>query len=147
MRSKIVAAEMAGAGGVPTTIAASARPGVVAAALAGEAVGTRFRADRRAVSSFKLWLRYGKPARGRLIVDAGARRALAAEGASLLPVGITAVEGSFAAGDGVDIAEGAGPAFAKGIAEASAAELRRLVGRRGGEPAVHRDYLVLLDAR
>lgn len=147
MRSKVVAAEMAGAGGVPTTIAGSARPGVVTAVLAGEPIGTRFRADRRAVSSFKLWLRYGKPARGRLIVDAGARRALAGEGASLLPVGITAVEGSFAAGDGVDIAPPDGPPFAKGIAELSAVDLRPLLGRRGGEPAVHRDYLVLLDGR
>ncbi len=147
MRSKVVAAEMAGASGVPTTIAASARPGVVAAVLAGEPVGTRFRADRRAVSSFKLWLRYGKPAQGRLVVDPGARRAVAADGASLLPVGITAVEGTFGAGDGVEIAEAGGPAFAKGIVELSAVELRRLIGRRGGEPAVHRDYLVLLDGR
>ena len=53
-----------------------ARDGVVAAAVAGEPVGTRFGADQRPLSSFKLWIRYGKPVRGRLEVDAGARRAL-----------------------------------------------------------------------
>ena len=145
MRSKVVAAEMARAGGVPTLIANGATPGVLAGALGGRATGTRFPAHARPASSFKLWLRYGKPAQGRVLVDAGARRALEAGGASLLPVGVTGVEGRFAAGDGVEIATDEGPAFAKGIVELAAEELRRSAGRRGAEPAVHRDYLVLLD--
>ncbi len=146
MRSKVVAAEMAGAGGVPSVIANGGRAGVLLAAAAGQRVGTRFAADERPVSSFKLWLRYGKPSLGRLLVDEGARRAVVDDGASLLPVGVREVEGSFGAGDGVDIASPAG-VFGKGIAEFGAGELRRRVGRRGEEPAVHRDYLVLLDGR
>ena len=62
--------------------------------MAGRAVGTRFGAHPRRVPAFKLWLRYGKPASGSMVVDAGARRALERDGASLLPVGVTAVQGA-----------------------------------------------------
>ncbi len=76
MRSKVVAAEMATAAGIPTVIASGLSPGVVQAAASGEAVGTRFEAREGRYSSFKLWLRYAKPTRGRVVVDAGAARAL-----------------------------------------------------------------------
>jgi glutamate 5-kinase len=144
MRSKVVAAEMASAGGVATVIAHGATAGVVAAAIAGERVGTRFGADERAVSSFKLWIRYGRPTAGRIEVDAGARKALERDGGSLLPVGVTGATGRFETGDAVEIADPAGVVFARGLAEQPAAELRRRAGQRGGEPAVHRDNLVLL---
>jgi glutamate 5-kinase len=143
MRSKVVAAEMASAGGVASVIAHGALDGVVRAAALGEPVGTRFAADQRPVSAYKLWLRYGKPATGRIDVDAGAQRALAVDGASLLPVGVTGVHGRFGAGDGVEIAGPDGKVFAKGIAELGAADVRRLLGKRGGAPAVHRDELVV----
>ena len=143
MRSKVVAAEMASAGGVATVIAHGGAPRVLHAAASGEDVGTRFVPDERPVSSYKLWLRYGKPISGRIEVDAGARRALAEEGASLLPVGITGVHGRFVAGDGVEIAGPDGVVFAKGLAESGATEVRRNVGRRGTPPAVHRDELVV----
>jgi glutamate 5-kinase len=145
MRSKVVAAEMAGTGGVPSVIANGASPGVLRAAIAGEPTGTRFHADARATSAFKLWVRYGRPAVGRIEVDAGARRAVARDGASLLAVGVVGVHGRFAAGDAVDIVGPDGVAFAKGLAQRPAAELRAAAGTRGAEPAVHRDDLVLLD--
>jgi glutamate 5-kinase len=147
MRSKVVAAEMASAGGVPCTIANGALGGVLAAAVAGAPVGTRFAADERPVAAFKLWLRYGKPSSGRVEIDAGAAQALVRDGASLLPVGVTAVHGRFAVGDGVDIVGPDGVRVAKGIAGLAAAELRRVAGQRGGDPAVHRDGLVLLVGR
>jgi glutamate 5-kinase len=147
MRSKVVAAEMASAGGVPAVIAHGGTPGVVAAAIAGEAVGTRFGADERAVSSFKLWIRYGRPTAGRIEVDPGARKALERDGGSLLPVGVTGATGRFTTGDAVEIADPAGVVFARGLAEQPAAEVRKRAGQRGGEPAVHRDNLVLLLAR
>jgi glutamate 5-kinase len=128
---------------VPSVIAHGGTPGVVLAAAGGRRVGTRFAADQRPVSSYKLWLRYGKPASGRLDVDAGARRALTEDGASLLPVGVVGVHGRFAAGDGVEIAGPDGAVFAKGLAGAGAAELRRQAGQRGGAPAVHRDELAV----
>ena len=145
MRSKVVAAEMASAGGVATVIANGGTAGVVAAAIAGEAVGTRFRADPRAVPAYKLWLRYGRPAAGTIDVDAGARRALERDGGSLLPVGITGVHGRFQPGDAVDLSGPDGARFAKGLAERSAHDLRALIGQRGAEVAIHRDQLVVFD--
>jgi glutamate 5-kinase len=147
MRTKIVAAEMASTSGVACVIASGAAPGALRRAAAGEAVGTRFPADPRRISAFKLWLRYGKPAAGRVVVDAGARRALETGGASLLPVGVTAVDGAFAAGDSVRICGPDGVEFATGLASLDAAEIRRLAGRREVEEAVHRDYLVVHGSR
>jgi glutamate 5-kinase len=140
MGSKIVAAELAAAAGIPTVIAGGRGRDVLASIVAGEPRGTRFQADVRAPSSFKLWLRLAKPARGRLHVDDGARRAVVGEGASLLAVGVRSVEGRFEAGEAVELVGPDGRAFAKGITGAGAAEL---AGRPRGVEAVHRDKLVL----
>jgi glutamate 5-kinase len=78
MRSKVVAAEMATAAGIPAVIASGLTAGTIAAAAAGQPVGTRFAAREGRYSSFKLWLKYAKPTRGRVLVDAGAARALPA---------------------------------------------------------------------
>ena len=152
MRSKVVAAEMATAAGIPVTIANGTDRAEVAAALAGEPTGTSFAAQAGRVSSFKLWLRYAKPARGRVTVDDGAERALRERGTSLLPVGVVEVEGDFEAGDAVEV-RCAGRPVGKGIAGYSADELRRIKGLkteevrkllpRATEEAVHRDYFVL----
>jgi glutamate 5-kinase len=153
MRSKVVAAEMATAAGIPATICNGLSETAPAAALIGEPVGTRFPARAARYSSFKLWLRYAKPSHGRVVVDAGAARALREGGTSLLPVGIVEVDGSFGAGDAVDVADGGGMLIGKGICNYSAAELRRIRGMksadvrevlpRATEEAVHRDYFVL----
>ena len=152
MRSKVVAAEMATAAGIPTVIASGLRQGAVLAAAAGEAVGTRFPARSGRYSSFKLWLKYAKPPRGRVQIDAGAARALREGGTSLLPVGIVEVAGDFEAGDAVEVAFD-GELVGKGICNYSAVELRRVRGLksadvrerlpRATEEAVHRDYFVL----
>ena len=77
-----------------------------AAVLAGErAQGTRFPAREARYSSFKLWLKYAKPSRGTLVIDAGAARAVREGSASLLPVGVVEVLGEFDAGDAVEIVE------------------------------------------
>ncbi len=140
MRSKVLAAEVAAAAGIPTVIAGGTGRAVLAPILAGEPRGTRFAAGERTPSAFKAWLRFGKPVSGRLRVDAGAMKALVDDGASLLAVGIARCEGRFAAGDGVEILGPDGVPFAKGIAGASSDELRR---RPRGLEAVHRDRLVL----
>ncbi|MFZ0039889.1 MAG: glutamate 5-kinase [Solirubrobacteraceae bacterium] len=152
MRSKVVAAEMATAAGIPTVIASGLQSGAITAAAAGESVGTRFPAREGRYSSFKLWLKYAKPVRGRVLVDAGAARALREGGTSLLPVGIVDVSGSFEAGDAVEI-DHDGAAVGKGICNYSATELRRVIGLksadvrellpRASEEAIHRDYFVL----
>src|SRR3954451_21677559 len=132
MRSKVVAAEMATAAGIETLISTGLRPGAVAEAARGEAPGTRFAARTARYSSFKLWLKYAKPAQGRIVVDAGAARALREGGTSLLPVGITEVAGEFDAGDAVEVIDG-GAVIGKGICNYSAAELRRVKGLKSGE--------------
>ncbi len=160
MRSKVVAAEMATAAGIPAVIADGTRPGTVLAAVRGQDVGTRFGPQPARVSSFKLWLKYAKPSHGSLTVDAGAARALRERGTSLLPVGVVDIEGSFQAGDAVEVraADGASDAghgrpIGKGIVNYSSDELRRIRGMkteqvrallpRATEEAVHRDYFVL----
>jgi len=140
MRSKVLAASLAAAAGIPTVIAGGAGRDVLGPIVAGEPRGTRFHADERAPSAFKLWLRHGKPVAGRLHVDDGARRAVTEEGRSLLAVGVGQVEGRFEAGDAVELVGPDGAAFAKGIAGAPASALR---GRPRGVEAVHRDRLVL----
>ena len=153
MRSKVVAAEMATAAGIPTVICNGLTDGALDRAMDGEPEGTRFAARDLDYSSFELWLRYAKPTSGRITVDEGAARALRSEGASLLPVGVVSVDGSFGAGDAVEIVDSGG-AVAKGIAALGAEELAGLAGLRSadadarlGRPAgeaVHRDMLVLV---
>ncbi len=152
MRSKVVAAEMATAGGVETVICSGLRPGALGTALDGGREGTRFAARETPYSSFKLWLKYAKPSHGTLVVDAGAARALRDGGTSLLPVGITDVRGSFDAGDAVHVADDAS-VIGKGICNYAADELRRVRGLksagvreilpRATDEAIHRDYFVL----
>ena len=152
MRSKVAAAEMASESGIEAVICDGTAAGTLAAASAGQPAGTRFAANPTRTSSFKLWLRYGKPARGRLQIDAGAARVLRERGSSLLPVGITGVEGSFEAGEAVEVAVD-GDVVGKGISNYSAAEMRKIQGLNSGEvrelmphaaeEAVHRDNFVL----
>jgi glutamate 5-kinase len=152
MRSKVAAAEMASEAGIAAVICNGTAPGTLSAAAGGGPCGTRFRPNPTKASSFKLWLRYGKPARGRLSVDEGAARVLRERGSSLLPVGITAVEGSFEAGEAVEVVAD-GTVVGKGICNYSAAEMRRIQGLKSAEvrelmphaaeEAVHRDYFVL----
>ena len=159
MRSKVAAAEMAAESGIPATICNGTTDGTLVAAARGEQVGTRFAAQPGKASGFKLWLKYAKPARGRLRVDEGAARVLRETGSSLLPVGILAVEGDFDAGDAVEVVV-AETLIGKGIAEYSAAALDRIKGTRTNalatelresldirdkpEEAIHRDRFVLL---
>jgi glutamate 5-kinase len=159
MRSKVVAAEMATAAGISTVICNGLRADALRAVVAGEREGTRFAAREARYSSFKLWLKYAKPSRGRLLIDAGAVRAVREGSASLLPVGVIEVVGDFDAGDAVDIVgatdgnAASRRTLAKGICNYSAAELRRVIGLKSAEvreilpratdEAVHRDYLVM----
>ena len=163
MRSKVVAAEMATAAGIATVICNGRAPEALAAVLAGErgaGAGTLFPAREARYSSFKLWLKYAKPSRGTLVVDAGAARAVREGSASLLPVGVVEVIGDFDAGDAVEIAEppedGAGHGAHAREGDLQLLRRRAAAGRAGmkseavreilpraTEEAVHRDYLVL----
>jgi len=153
MGSKVNSARVATSGGVETVIARGNRPDVLKACLAGEPVGTRFAPRPLGLHDYKLWLLYGKPARGRVVVDAGAARALRGKG-SLLPVGIVSVEGDFAAGDAVLVVDADGIELAKGLVNYSKEDLDRVKGLQSSHvagmlpqaspEAIHRDYLVLI---
>ena len=155
MSGKTAAALMAAGAGVRTVIAHGSRPGVIADAVAGHPVGTSVPGRRGGGSAFKLWLRYAKPVRGTLEVDDGAARALAQAGGSLLPVGVTGVHGSFAAGDAVSVVGPGRGEIARGLAAIGARDLRRVAGLRSAEArrvvphldeeVVHRDHLVLIE--
>jgi glutamate 5-kinase len=152
MRSKVAAAEMASAAGIPVVVCDGTAAGSFGAAARGEPVGTRFAAHPDRTPSFKLWLRYAKPSQGRVVVDEGAARVLRERGSSLLPVGITGVEGDFAAGDAVEVVFDT-EVVGKGIVNYSAVELGRIKGLKSAdvlermpdasEEAVHRNYFVL----
>ncbi len=159
MRSKVLAAEIAGAAGIPATICNGVRAGALERALTGEPEGTRFHPGPTRHNSFKLWLKYAKPARGSVYVDPGAASALREGSASLLPVGVVEVHGNFEAGDAVEIIErdtesgGRLRPVAKGLCSYSALELRRAKGLQSDavreilphatDEEVHRDQLVL----
>ena len=152
MRSKVAAARVASSAGIQAVICDGTEPGSLVAAVAGESVGTRFEPHRERTGSFKLWLRHAKPARGTVVVDEGAARMLRDRGTSLLPVGVTAVEGSFEAGEAVEVVHDGEP-VGKGIVTYSSGELERIKGMRtaqvrelmphASEEAVHRDQFVL----
>jgi glutamate 5-kinase len=140
MRSKVLAAQMASAAGIPTVIAGGTAEAVLEPILAGEPRGTRFRGVDRELSAYKLWLRFAKEPVGALHVDEGARRAVVDQSRSLLAVGVVRCDGRFEAGDAVELVAPDGRAFARGIAGASADEIGR---RPAGLEAVHRDRLVV----
>jgi glutamate 5-kinase len=152
MRSKVAAAEMASAAGIPVVVCDGTEAGTLRAAAAGESVGTSFTPHPERAPSFKLWLRYAKPSRGRVMVDAGAARVLRERGSSLLPVGVTGVEGEFEAGDAVEVVCDS-DLVGKGIVNYSSVELGRIKGLKSAqvvellpnasEEAVHRDRFVL----
>ena len=154
MRGKMAAAFMAAAADVRTVVGNGSRPGILAAAARGEAVGTEIVPRSGGAPAFKLWLRYAKPVRGTLEVDAGAVRALAGSGGSLLPVGVVAVRGAFLAGDAVSIVGPDGVEIARGLTTMSARDVRRVRGLRTAQvkaadpqlddEVVHRDQLVLV---
>jgi glutamate 5-kinase len=152
MRTKVDAAAIAADAAVPTLVTATARFDDV---MAGEDVGTWFEAASRAQPARTLWLAHVAAPLGRLLLDPGAVRAVLRRGASLLPAGITAVEGVFDVGAVVDLCDPDGAPVARGLTGYAAAELPRLLGRSTrdlrddlgpdyGREVVHRDDLVVL---
>ena len=103
MASKLEAARIASWSGVRTVIANAARPGVLAGAVADEAVGTSFEAHRRKLAARKLWIAFAARVAGSVTVDDGARKALVERHTSLLPAGVVDVAGRFGEGDTVDV--------------------------------------------
>jgi glutamate 5-kinase len=152
MATKVEAARIATGAGIPVVLTHATR---AAPALAGDPVGTLFHPARRRPAARLHWLAHATTPRGRLHLDPGAVAAVVERRKSLLPAGITGVDGGFTAGDAVDLVDAAGRAVARGLVNYDAVELPSLLGRSTGELAaalgpsyerevVHRDDLVLL---
>ncbi len=142
MGSKLEAAAAASHGGIEVVIANGRTTGVLAAAVAGQSVGTRFEVDGSGLPSRKHWIAYTLKACGALHLDTGAATAVRGNGASVLPVGIKQVDGDFAEGEAVTLVAPDGTVLGRGLARQSAQALRAVIGAKG-PPAVHRDDLVI----
>jgi glutamate 5-kinase len=152
MATKVAAAHIAAGAGVPTLLANAFQ---AEAALAGADVGTCFHPTGRRAPARLLWLAHATTPRGSVSLDPGAVAAVVERRTSLLPAGITAVDGDFAAGDPIDLLDDGGVAVARGLVAYDASELPALLGRSTRElgktlgaaysrEVVHRDDLVLL---
>ncbi len=152
MVTKVEAAAIATGAGIPTLLTAAP---LVGPALAGEDVGTWFTPTGRRTTSRLLWLEHAARSAGRVVLDDGAVSAVTERRTSLLPAGVTGVEGDFAAGDPVDLVDQRGAVVARGLVNYDAADLPALMGRSTRELArelgaeyqrevVHRDDLVVL---
>jgi len=151
MASKLAAAKIAAWSGVRVVIAAAETSGVVLDAIEGRGVGTSVHPRPQRLSSRKLWIAFARGAAGRVIVDAGARRALRDDGRSLLAAGVTGVEGAFEPDAAVEVVGEDGRPFAKGLVRYSSSALAAAAGRRTADLAegsphevIHRDDLVVL---
>ncbi|GAA3441192.1 glutamate 5-kinase [Planomonospora venezuelensis] len=153
MVTKVQAARIATGAGVPVVLTAAAH---AAQALAGADIGTSFHPDGRHPGTRLLWLAHATTGRGRLHLDEGAVEAVVGRRKSLLPAGVTAVEGEFAAGDPVDLCGPHGHVVARGLVNFDAAEIPDLLGRSTRELAtslgpeyerelIHRDDIVILE--
>ncbi|MGI9161650.1 MAG: glutamate 5-kinase [Mycobacterium sp.] len=148
MRSKLSSALLAADAGVPVLLAAAADAD---AALTDASVGTVFAARPSRMSARRFWLRYAAEATGTLTLDDGAVRAVVSQRRSLLPAGVTALDGQFHGGDVVELHGPDGALVARGVVAYDAGELATMIGRSTTElpaelrrPAVHADDLVVV---
>jgi glutamate 5-kinase len=155
MASKLEAARIAAFSGAHAVIANARRPDVLAGVVAGDHIGTWFPPSQRRPESRKLWIAFAPVPQGRIMVDAGAVRALVERGSSLLAAGIVDVQGDFAAGDAVDVVGPDSAIVARGLTTYATEDVRQIRGRSteslAGElgvaftrEVIHRDSLVVV---
>ena len=152
MVTKVEAARIATSAGIPVVLTSAAQ---ASQALAGAKVGTLFHPTGERTGTRLLWLAHASTGRGQLHLDPGAVDAVVRRRLSLLPAGVTAVTGTFVAGDPVDLVDEKGHAIARGLVNFDSTELPGLLGRSTRDLArelgpayerevVHRDDLVIL---
>jgi glutamate 5-kinase len=159
MRTKILAAQRAGAAGIDTVLFNGTRAAVAHALGEDRLTGTRLVAGRSPIAARKHWLRHAPVEPGAaIVIDTGAAAALIDKGASLLPIGVADARGEFRRGDLVEIVradDAAAAPVARGVTQYSAADIRRIarcrsqdiervLGYNYGDSIVHRDDLSLL---
>jgi glutamate 5-kinase len=154
MKSKLQAARKVTEVGENVIIANGRRDGVLDEIMAGKEIGTLFLAQGRNIPAWKRWIGYTVAPRGKLKLDAGAKKALTTNGRSLLAIGITGVEGNFGRGDVVSLLGDDGQEFARGLTNYDSPTTARLKGQRladlPSDPAnlpyeeiIHRDNLLV----
>jgi glutamate 5-kinase len=157
MITKILAAKRAAGSGASTVIAWGREPDALLRLARGEAIGTLLIAQTAKHQARKRWMADHLQLRGSVTVDDGAAAKLRGEGKSLLPIGMTGVEGEFSRGDVIAIRDAAGLELARGLANYSSAEARllcrkpssdfeRLLGYAAEPEMIHRDNMVLMPA-
>ena len=155
MLTKILAAKRAARSGAHTVIASGREVDVLVRLSAGEVIGTHLQATQMKTAARKQWLADHLRMTGKLVLDAGAVKVLKSEGKSLLPIGVTAVEGYFERGDMVACVDAQGAEIARGLVNYSASEAARIMRKPSHEieailgymdevELIHRDSLVLL---
>ncbi|MBI3002806.1 MAG: glutamate 5-kinase [candidate division NC10 bacterium] len=156
MASKVEAARLAGASGIPTLIANGTVPDTLSRLLAGEALGTLFLPDVERLAGRKRWLALASRPKGTILVDEGAKRALVERGKSLLPSGVHGTLKPFGVGDVVSLVGPDRAEFARGLVNYTAEEVERIkgvkssdiertLGYRHSDEVIHRDNLVILN--
>lgn len=155
MATKITAAQRAARSGAHTVIAYGREPKVLVRLLQGEQIGTHLQAPAVKMAARKQWLADYLPLQGKVTLDAGAVNVLQNSGKSLLPVGVTAVEGVFQRGELVACCDHAGKTIAKGLVNYNAQETAQIMGKSSEViqatlgyvdeyELIHRDNLVVL---
>ena len=154
MLTKILAAKRAAGSGASTVIAWGREPDALVRLSRGEAIGTLLVAQTAKNQARKQWIADHLQMRGSVTVDAGAVVKVRDEGKSLLPIGMTSVQGEFSRGDVIAVRDDTGLEIARGLANYTSAEARlicgkssaefeRLLGYTGEPEMVHRTNLVL----
>jgi len=154
MITKVLAAKRAARSGAHTVIASGREPEVLLRLARGEAVGTQLVAAVPVLTARKQWLADHLQLKSRIVIDAGAARALRSGGRSLLPIGVTEVQGEFARGDVIACLDPEGSEVARGLVNYSSSETRQIARKPSSEieavlgfieepELIHRDNLVL----
>lgn len=128
MRTKLLAAEKAARSGAATVIASGREPDVIPRVMKGEPIGTYLKPVQTRLAARKQWLAGQLVVRGRLMLDAGAVKAIREAGKSLLPIGVKAVDGDFGRGEIVACFDATGVEIVRGLVNYNAADTRRIIG-------------------
>ncbi|MBW1675756.1 MAG: glutamate 5-kinase [Deltaproteobacteria bacterium] len=154
MSSKIQTAKKVTTSGIPMVIASGLKPNILKRLFEGRDMGTLFLPGKEKMGSRKCWIAFTLKAKGTVKVNRGAARAIRKDGGSLLPIGIQNVEGDFGVGAAVSCIDPDGVAFARGLVNYRAADIRKLMGLKTSQieqrlgykhydEVIHRDNLVI----
>ena len=156
MYSKILAARQATSHGIPVVIMSGKKRGMLTRLISGKEAGTYFEPGKQRLPSRKGWIAYGVRSKGVIRLDEGAVKALTALGKSLLPSGITKIEGHFDVGDYVECVSMDGRKIAKGLTNYSSKDLQQIMGKKTSQiesvlgykysdEVIHRDNLAVVE--